>query len=108
MQWTGRHWIVTAAVCAAAIGDVLTTVYGIETQALFEANPFVAQQLETGGYALWLSIKVVGAIVTLGLYGATRRVVADGYEWAGYTAPTLWIASHAVVTAHNGMLILPA
>lgn len=108
MQTTRRTRIVCAALCVAAMGDVLTTWYGIESNALFEANPFVAQQLETGGYALWLSIKAVGVLATVALYGVSRRVAADGYEWVGYTAPVMWIASHAVVTAHNGMLILSA
>lgn len=103
-----RLLYVTAAITATAIGDVVTTVYGIESGLLYEANPYVRQQLNAGGYPLWLFVKTLGVGLTLGLYGATRRVVADGYEWAGYTAPILWIGSHAAVTAHNGMLLLSA
>jgi hypothetical protein len=108
MNTSRRTLVVLTLLVAASLGDVATTIYGIETHQLYEANPFVAQLLDAGGYGLFVIAKATAASLVFVLYAAVRTFTADGWELTGYAPVAVWIGLHAAVTAHNGMLLLAA
>jgi hypothetical protein len=106
MNRSRRTLAVLTLLCVAALADIATTVYGIETQSLFEANPSVRAMLETGGYPLFVIVKATAASFVFALYAVSRSLSPRGWEWLGYAPVFVWTAMHGIIAAHNTSLIV--
>lgn len=107
---TGRYLRVYALLAIVSLGDILTTIYGLESGSFAEANPVVAGIMSRGGYALWLAYYTMALAAVTGItvcsYAVLRRAVGDRWRWMGYAPAVTWMVMHAAVTAHNASLLL--